>query len=67
MAKSKSDKDPAGNRKLAAGNGRTKRKSGGEPQKKRTTPRGSGRRAGSSKEHDYTPGEDPLQRSGWRL
>ena len=52
MAKSKSDKDPAGNRKLAADHGRTKRKTGGEPQKKRTTPRGAGRRPGSSKEHD---------------
>jgi hypothetical protein len=52
MAKSKSDKDPAGNRKLAADHGRKKRKSGGEPQKQRTVPRGSGRRPGSSKQHD---------------
>src|SRR5688572_18819258 len=52
MAKSKSNKDAAGNRKLAADHGRKKRKSGGEPQKKRTVPRGAGRRAGSSKEHD---------------
>jgi hypothetical protein len=49
MAKSKSMKGSEGGRKLAAGHGRTKQKSGGEPQKDRPAPRGSGRRAGSSK------------------
>jgi hypothetical protein len=39
-----------GNRKLASGHGRGKQKSGGEPQKKRPVPRGSGRRTGSSKD-----------------
>jgi hypothetical protein len=49
MAKSKSSKGSDGGRKLASGHGRTKQKSGGEPQKKRPVPRGSGRRSGSSK------------------
>jgi hypothetical protein len=34
---------------LAAGHGRMKAKSGGEAQKKRTTPRGQSRRKGSDK------------------
>jgi hypothetical protein len=50
MAKSKSMSSADGGRKLASGHGRKKQKSGGEPQKKRTVPRGSGRRTGSSKE-----------------
>jgi hypothetical protein len=49
MAKSKSMKGNDGQRKLASGHGRAKQKSGGEPQKQRTVPRGTGRRAGSSK------------------
>jgi hypothetical protein len=52
MAESKNDKDPAGNRKLAVDHGHNKQTSGGESQKKRTTPRSAGRRAGSSKVHD---------------
>jgi hypothetical protein len=48
MAKSKSAKASDGGQK-ATGHGRTKQKSGGEPQKKRTVPRGLGRRSGSSK------------------
>jgi hypothetical protein len=50
MAKSKSMTGSAGGRKLASGHGRKKQKAGGEAQKKRTVPRGSGRRTGSSKE-----------------
>ena len=50
MAKSKSKKGPDGERKLASDHGRSKQKSGGEPQKKRPVPRGSGRRTGSSKD-----------------
>jgi len=50
MAKSKSMKGSDGGRKLAADHGRAKQKSGGEPQKARAAPRGSGRRSGSSKE-----------------
>jgi hypothetical protein len=49
MAKSKSAKGSDGGRKLASDHGRTKQKSGGEPQKKRAVPRGSSRRSGSSK------------------
>ena len=49
MAKSKSMKGSDGRRKLAAGHGRAKQKSGGEPQKDRPVPRGSGRRSGSAK------------------
>ena len=49
MAKSKSMKGADGGRKLASGHGRAKQKSGGEAQKKRPTPRGAGRRSGSSK------------------
>jgi hypothetical protein len=49
MAKSKSMKSADGDRKLATNHGRAKQKSGGESQKQRTVPRGSGRRAGSSK------------------
>jgi hypothetical protein len=45
--KSKSMKGSDGSRKLAAGAGRTKGKSGGEPQKAR---RGSLQRTGSSKQ-----------------
>jgi hypothetical protein len=50
MAKSKSMKGADGDRKLQANHGRTKQKSGGEPQKKRPVPRGTGRRTGSSKQ-----------------
>jgi hypothetical protein len=50
MAKSKSMTGSDGGRKLAAGHGRKKNKSGGESQKDRVVPRGSGRRTGSSKE-----------------
>jgi hypothetical protein len=50
MAKSKSMTGNDGGRKLASGHGRSKRKTGGEAQKKRTVPRGLGRRTGSSKE-----------------
>jgi len=39
-----------GDRKLASGHGRKKQKSGGESQKKRPVPRGTGRRSGSSKD-----------------
>jgi hypothetical protein len=49
MAKSKSMQGSDGGRKLAAGHGRTKQKSAGEPQKDRPVPRGSGRRTGSAK------------------
>jgi hypothetical protein len=49
MAKSKSMTGKDGGRKLAAGHGRAKQKSGGEPQKVRTVPRGLGGRTGSSK------------------
>jgi hypothetical protein len=49
MAKSKSMKGNDGDRKLAADHGRAKSKSGGEPQKARPVPRGSGGRTGSSK------------------
>jgi hypothetical protein len=48
MAKSKSMKGKDTERKLASGHGRTKAKSGGEPQKQ--TGKGSGRRTGSSKQ-----------------
>jgi len=47
--KGKSMKGSDGQRKLAADHGREKHKSGGEPQKDRPVPRGSGRRTGSSK------------------
>jgi len=50
MAKSKSMTGSEGGRKLASDHGRAKQKSGGEPQKVREVPRGSGRRAGSSKQ-----------------
>jgi hypothetical protein len=50
MATSKSMKGKDGGRKLAADHGRAKQKSGGEAQKERTVPRGSGRRSGSSKD-----------------
>jgi hypothetical protein len=46
-AKSKTDTD--GDRKLAAGAGRSKQISGGEAKKKRVVPRGTGGRTGSSK------------------
>jgi hypothetical protein len=50
MANSKSMKSNDGQgRKLAAGHGRKKQKSGGESQKETGAPRGSGRRTGSSK------------------
>jgi hypothetical protein len=49
MGKSKSMKGSDGGRKLAADHGRAKQKSGGEPQKERPVPRGTGRRSGSSK------------------
>jgi hypothetical protein len=49
MAKSKSMTGSDGERKLATGHGRAKKKTGGEPQKARPTPRGAGRRSGSSK------------------
>ena len=49
MANSKSMSDGEGGRKLAAGHGRKTQKSGGEAQKERTVPRGSGGRTGSSK------------------
>lgn len=49
MAKSKSMKDEEGNRKLQSDHGRGKHNSGGEPQKDRDVPRGSGGRTGSSK------------------
>jgi hypothetical protein len=49
MAKSKSMMGKDGERKLAAGHGRAKQKSGGEAQKVRTVPRGLGGRTGSSK------------------
>lgn len=52
MAKSKSMKGNDGGRKLASDHGRSKRKTGGEPQKERSVPRGSGRRTGSSKKSD---------------
>jgi hypothetical protein len=38
-----------GDRKLATGHGRAKKKSGGEPQKERPVPRGTGRSSGSTK------------------
>jgi hypothetical protein len=47
--KSKSQKGASGERKLATGAGRSKQKSGGEPQKE-TTPPASGKRTGSSKQ-----------------
>jgi hypothetical protein len=47
--KSKSMKGGDGERKLASGHGRAKRKTGGEPQKNRPVPQGATRRAGSSK------------------
>jgi hypothetical protein len=50
--KTKSMQGKDGERKLAADHGRSKQKSGGQAQKKRTVPRGSGRRSGSSKELD---------------
>jgi hypothetical protein len=50
MANSKSMKGSKGERKLASGHGRAKQKSGGEPQKDRVVPRGTGRRTGSSKQ-----------------
>ena len=49
MAKSKSKTGKDGDRKLASDHGRKKQKSGGEPQKTRTVPRGTARRSGSSK------------------
>jgi hypothetical protein len=49
MAKSKSMTGTDGERKLASGHGRAKQKSGGEPQKARTVPRGLSGRTGSSK------------------
>jgi hypothetical protein len=49
MAKSKSMKGSDGKRKLASDHGRAKQNSGGESQKDRVVPRGSGRRSGSSK------------------
>jgi hypothetical protein len=49
MAKSKSMKGSDGKRKLASDHGRKKNKSGGEAQKDRPVPRGSGRRTGSTK------------------
>jgi hypothetical protein len=49
MAKSKSMTGTGGGRKLASDHGRAKKNTGGEPQKVRTVPRGSGRRSGSSK------------------
>jgi hypothetical protein len=49
MANSKSDTGRDGGRKLAADHGRNKHKTGGEPQKERVVPRGSGGRTGSSK------------------
>lgn len=49
--KTKSMTGSDGNRKLATGHGRAKRKTGGEPQKTRSAPQGSGRRSGSSKDH----------------
>jgi len=52
MAKSKSMKGSNGERKLAADHGRTKKKAGGEPQKDRPAPRGSGGRTGSFKKSD---------------
>jgi hypothetical protein len=48
--KSKSQKGRDGQRKLAVGAGRAKQKSGGESQKDRVVPRGTGRRSGSSKQ-----------------
>jgi hypothetical protein len=48
--KSKSMKGADGGRKLAAGAGRRKQKAGGEAQKVRVVERGTGRRAGSSKQ-----------------
>ena len=48
MAKTKSMIGKDGERKLAAGHGRAKAKSGGEPQSKNRT--GSSRRTGSSKQ-----------------
>jgi hypothetical protein len=50
MAKSKSMTGKDGDRKLAAGHGRAKQKSGGEPQKETGRPRGASRRTGSSKQ-----------------
>jgi hypothetical protein len=50
VAKTKSMIGSDGGRKLAAAAGRSKQKSGGEPQKKREVPRGSGRRTGSAKQ-----------------
>jgi hypothetical protein len=50
MAKSGSMRGSDGGRKLAAGHGRKKQKSAGEPQKNRPVPRGMGRRTGSSKQ-----------------
>jgi hypothetical protein len=49
MSKTKSMRGKDGDRKLQSDHGRGKQKSGGEPQKDRVTPRGSGRRTGSSK------------------
>jgi hypothetical protein len=49
MAKSKSMTGKDGERKLAAGHGRAKAKSGGEAQKQ-TRNRGAARRTGSSKQ-----------------
>jgi hypothetical protein len=52
MAKSKSIKSNEGEgRKLAAGHGRKKHKTGGESQKETGAQRGSSRRSGSSKKH----------------
>jgi hypothetical protein len=49
MANSKSKSGDDGGRKLAADHGRKTPKTGGEPQKERTVPRGLGGRTGSSK------------------
>ena len=48
--KTKSMTGNDGARKLASGAGRTKAKSGGEPQKDTGAPRGTSRRTGSSKQ-----------------
>ena len=48
--KTKSQRSADGTRKLAADHGRKKPKAGGEAQKETGTPRGTGRRTGSSKQ-----------------
>jgi len=50
MAKLKSMQGNEGGRKLAAGHGRAKQKSGGESHKNRVVARGTGGRSGSSKQ-----------------